>query len=363
MKVPILKQGDYLIASVQSVLSDSDLVLLRNVIAERVGKFRSRGVIIDVTALDVMDSYAARTKPLREILTLIGLASETQALIEANNPLSGLECECDSPRAGKLFIKITVTSGPLEKEEALFLVVEDITEQKKFLQEMSRLEQMNIIGEMAAGIGHEIRNPMTAIRGFLQLLTARKNYSEDQEYFELMIEELDRANAIITEFLSLARNKIVTLNKQNLNEILETLKPLLEAAVFQTDNFLEIHLDEIPDLLLHEKEIRQLILNLVRNGREAMAGSKGKTLTIRTYQEGDEVILAVQDQGKGIEPHMLDKLGTPFLTTKENGTGLGLPVCYNIAARHQAIITVETGSAGTTFFVRFKQPQFNSETA
>lgn len=148
-----------------------------------------------------------------------------------------------------------------------------------------------------------------------------------------------------------------------MNEILETLKPLLEAAVFQTDNFLEIHLDEIPDLLLHEKEIRQLILNLVRNGREAMAGSKGKTLTIRTYQEGDEVILAVQDQGKGIEPHMLDKLGTPFLTTKENGTGLGLPVCYNIAARHQAIITVETGSAGTTFFVRFKQPQFNSETA
>ncbi|HHV65576.1 MAG TPA: hypothetical protein GXX46_11000 [Peptococcaceae bacterium] len=233
---------------------------------------------------------------------------------------------------------------------------------KKFRQEMSRLEQMNIIGEMAAGVGHEIRNPMTAIRGFLQLLTAKNNYNDVQEYFELMIEELDRANAIITEFLSLARNKIVNLNKQNLNDILEALKPLLEATLLQSDNYLEIQLSEIPDLLLHEKEIRQLILNLVRNGREAMAGSRGKTLTIRTYLEGDEVVLAVQDQGKGIEPHILEKLGTPFLTTKENGTGLGLPVCYNIAAHHKATIDVETGPEGTTFYVRFKHPQFNSET-
>ncbi|MEW5899031.1 MAG: ATP-binding protein, partial [Bacillota bacterium] len=89
------------------------------------------------------------------------------------------------------------------------------------------------------------------------------------------------------------------------------------------------------------------------NGLEAMP--PGGTLTIKTFQEGEEVVLAVQDEGPGIEPDLLEKIGTPFFTTKDDGTGLGLAVCYSIAARHKAAITVETSPAGTTFFVRFKQ--------
>lgn len=84
--------------------------------------------------------------------------------------------------------------------------------------------------------------------------------------------------------------------------------------------------------------------------------SQGSKITIRTYTKEDEVILAVQDSGTGIEPEALEKLGTPFFTTKDTGTGLGLAVCYSIAARHKARIEVETGSEGTTFFVRFKRP-------
>lgn len=97
---------------------------------------------------------------------------------------------------------------------------------------------------------------------------------------------------------------------------------------------------------------RQLILNLVRNGLEAM--SPGGHLKINTSAENDEVVLAVRDYGKGINPDVLEKIGTPFYTTKESGTGLGLAVCYSIAARHDATINVETGPDGTTFFVRFK---------
>jgi signal transduction histidine kinase len=82
--------------------------------------------------------------------------------------------------------------------------------------------------------------------------------------------------------------------------------------------------------------------------------SEGKVLTIRTYMADDCVILAVQDQGKGIKPEVLEKLGTPFFTTKEKGTGLGLGVCYAIAARHHAKIEIQTGPEGTTFFVKFK---------
>lgn len=104
--------------------------------------------------------------------------------------------------------------------------------------------------------------------------------------------------------------------------------------------------------MLDEKEIRQLILNLVRNGLEAMPPKK--RLKIKTYTEGDEVVLAVQDEGSGIPDELLAKLGTPFFTTKEKGTGLGLAVCYSIANRHKATIIPETGPKGTTFYVRFK---------
>jgi len=104
-------------------------------------------------------------------------------------------------------------------------------------------------------------------------------------------------------------------------------------------------------LLLDEKEIRQLLLNLVRNGLEAM--SEGGSLTIRTRQKGRDIRLSIEDEGEGISPKVLEKMGTPFFSTKEQGTGLGLAVCYGIAKRHNASIHVETGSKGTTFHIQF----------
>lgn len=219
-------------------------------------------------------------------------------------------------------------------------------------EEIARLNRMNLIGEMAAGISHEVRNPLTSIRGFLQLLAKKELYASDRSYFELMIEELDRANSIITEFLSLARNKVVHKKMQNLNKIIEVMRPLIEADAIKTDKNLVMELGEIPDILLDEKEMRQLILNLVHNGLEAMTTPKGR-LTVQTFCEGKEVVLAVRDEGTGIDPAVLGKIGTPFFTTKDNGTGLGLATCNSIADRHNARIDIDTGETGTTFYVRF----------
>ncbi|NPV72788.1 MAG: PAS domain S-box protein [Pelotomaculum sp.] len=236
----------------------------------------------------------------------------------------------------------------------LLKVAEDVTARKQMEKEMARLEQLNLIGEMAAGIGHEIRNPMTTVRGFLQLLCGKKEFSKYREYFSLMIDELDRANSIITEYLSMAKNKPVDKKMQSLNQLLSTMAPLIEADAIKNDNYIKMELSDIPDLLLDEKEIRQLVLNLVRNGLEAMP--PGQNLIIKTYMEDNEVILSVKDQGHGIEPGVLEKIGTPFFTTKDNGTGLGLAVCYSIAARHNASIKVETSPKGTTFYIKFKVP-------
>lgn len=237
-------------------------------------------------------------------------------------------------------------------EICMIVNVTDITERKQMAKEMARLERLNLVGEMAIGIGHEIRNPMTTVKGFLQLLMTRAEYFKDRDYFELMVSELDRANSIITEFLSLAKDKAVKLRPQNLNHIIQALSPLITSDGMVTDQCIRFELWDIPDIDLDGKEIRQLILNLVRNGFEAM--SPGGALTIKTYLDSGEVVLAVKDGGKGIAPEILEKIGTPFFTTKDTGTGLGLAVCYSIAARNNARIEIETGPEGTTFFVRFK---------
>lgn len=217
--------------------------------------------------------------------------------------------------------------------------------------ELLRLDRLNIVGEMAAGIGHEVRNPMTTVRGYLQMFQRKGDFAKYQEHLQTMIEELDRANSIITEFLSLAKDKTIDITPGDLNETVNTLFPLLQADAFRRGHNIEIATTAIPAIQIDQKEIRQLILNLTRNGLEAMkAGGK---LTIRTYLEEDRVILAISDTGPGIPPEIKAKLGTPFFTTKESGTGLGLPVCYRIAQRHEAIIAINTSSQGTTFCVKF----------
>lgn len=240
-----------------------------------------------------------------------------------------------------------------EGEAAYQYIIRDITQRKEIEKEMARLDRLNLIGEMAAGIGHEIRNPMTTVRGFLQILGDKEECSKYKGNFDLMIDELDRANSIISEYLKLARNNNVERNLINLNDIIKTLLPLIQSDAMKSENKLILELEGIPDLLMDEKEVRQVIFNLVRNGLEA--SPLGSDLTIRTFADGDDIVLAIQDNGEGISPDVLEKIGTPFFTTKDNGTGLGLAVCYSIANRHNAKIEIKSNSGGTTFFVRFKQ--------
>ena len=243
-------------------------------------------------------------------------------------------------------------------EKSVLIASNDITQLRHYEHEIAHLDRLNIIGQMSASIAHEIRNPMVTVSGFLQLFRGDERYSEDIEYMDLMIEEMDRANNIITDFLSLANNKTVKLELQNLNSEIEKLFPLLQADAIKNDISIILKLNKIPDLLLDKAEMRQLLLNLVRNGIEAML--VGGYLTIKTYKDGNGVTLAIEDQGKGISPQVMEKLGTPFYTTKEKGTGLGLPVCYKIASRYNARMDIETGQGGTIFKVIFPNPDCES---
>ena len=186
------------------------------------------------------------------------------------------------------------------------------------------------------------------------MLSSKQVYTDDLVCFDLMIEELDRANDIITEYLGMAKNKKVDLQYVFLDLIIKSLHPMIQSDANHREIGVKLDLNKPPQPLIDENEIRQLILNMTRNGLEAM--SAGGTLTIGTTTEGSDIVLYVKDEGQGLPSDIIDRLGTPFVTTKDNGTGLGLAVCYSIAARHNASIGYDTGPSGTTFYVRFPIP-------
>ncbi len=323
-----------------AVLSEGKIVFVNNAAAKLIG-LNSPAEMIGKPLLDYMHPDSRK------------IANEQAwRALEKGSTEPFIEMQCLRSDGTARDVEAAVVPLTLSGKKAVQVIVRDITERKELAQEMARLDRLNLVGEMAASIAHEVRNPMTTVRGFLQLFRGKKQFAESREYLDLMIKELDMANAIITEYLALAKNKPVNLEMQNLNDIIEALFPLIQADAALSDKYAQIELGNIPELLLDKKEINQLMLNFVRNGLEAM--STGGGLTIRTFQDDEAVVLSVQDQGKGIEPEVLDKLGTPFFTTKESGTGLGMAVCYSIAARHKATINVQTSSQGTTFYVRFK---------
>lgn len=238
----------------------------------------------------------------------------------------------------------------IQGEPCTLIVITDITERLHLEKEMYRLDRLNLIGEMAAGIAHEIRNPMTTVHGFLQLTKNSSGFSN--EILDLMLEELNRANTIITEFLNLAKNKVSLKKKQSINKIIYALSPLIQAEALRSSKLIILELNNCSDIFIDQKEIRQMILNIALNGLDAM--DSGGQLTIKTFEKKGEVILEIRDQGVGISPEVLEKIGTPFFTTKENGTGLGLAICYSVAERHNADINIQTGDGGTTFSIHFK---------
>lgn len=260
-------------------------------------------------------------------------------------------------RKDSSFINVSLTISPIREADVttgISVIARDITDRRRLELEMARLERLNMIGEMAAGISHEVRNPMTTVRGFLQRLGEKEDCQAYKDYFEIMIEEIDRANQILTEFLSIGKNKVAGLSLQNLNSILEAMFPLIEADAMGQDKWIKMNLQEVPNVYLDEKEIRQVILNLVRNGLDAM--EPGGALYLKTYGEADCVVLVIEDEGSGISPEVLDKLGTPFFTTKEQGTGLGMAISYGIIARHKGKIDVISSPTGTRVTIQFQCP-------
>lgn len=234
----------------------------------------------------------------------------------------------------------------------------DITKRKEMEQEIQYLDRLNLISDMAVSLAHHIRNPLTTVKGYLQLLKRKADLQSYESRFTTMIDEMDIINRIVTEFITLAKNKTVHREPNELNHLLYTLVPLIEADAAMQGKIVKLDLNAITPFSFDQKEMTQLILHMARNGLEAMEA--GGTLTIQTKIGQSAVLLLISDEGCGISSEVLPRLGEPFVSTKAGGMGLGLTICKQVLKHHQAEWIYETSPRGTTFTISFPTCKNNS---
>ncbi|KPC97955.1 Sporulation kinase E [Geobacillus sp. BCO2] len=230
------------------------------------------------------------------------------------------------------------------------MMLRDVTERKEMELQLRKSDTLNVVGELAAGIAHEIRNPMTALKGFIQLLQGSID-GDYSMYFNVIMSELKRIESIITEFLVLAKPQAVQYRQNDICKIMQDTIDLISAqAMMHNVQIIADFERGLPPVYCEPNQLKQVFINILKNAIEVMP--KGGDITVRIVRADCYVRISITDQGCGIPKDKIKKLGEPFYTTKERGTGLGLMVSYKIIEEHQGKIEVESEvGVGTTFHI------------
>jgi two-component system sensor histidine kinase PilS (NtrC family) len=243
------------------------------------------------------------------------------------------------------------------KLKGWLLLFDDRTEQKMMEDTFRQQEKLAAVGQLAAGIAHEIRNPLASISGSIQLMLAHpgNQKEEDLKLMRIVDKEIDRLNRLISDFLNYVRpeTKSDTPVKLNtiLREVLESLKfnPKLRQDVKQVTN-----LKAQSDIAGDRDKLKQAILNLVINAYQAMDKTDSPRIEVETHDQEDLVVMIIRDNGCGIKKANIHRIFEPFHTTKPQGTGLGLAVTHKILQAHNARVFVDSvENEGTRFLIEF----------
>lgn len=240
-------------------------------------------------------------------------------------------------------IPVSVMVSPIRDSDgtirAFASICRDMRSRNRMEELLRRSEKLTTVGQLAAGVAHEIRNPLTTLRGFLQL--QQQSQKLNVQHVNLMLSELDRINLIVGEFLILAKpqaTKFVTKDVRNvLNDVLVFLdsEAHLHNIVFRT-----VITDEDCQISCEENQLKQVFINLLKNAIEAMPG--GGSVHISIQRKGDSIAIAITDEGVGIPEDMISKIGNPFFTGKETGTGLGIMVSQRIINSHHGTLDIQS---------------------
>lgn len=275
------------------------------------------------------------------------LQSAQEALLQAHNQLEQkvkertLELEVTNDKLVKEIYQHKVTSEELR---------ESILKLKQTQEALLIKDKLALVGQMAAGMAHEIKNPLTSVRGLTQIISEKIKHDKDlSNYTSIIIQEVDKATSVISDFLNLARPKPNQSVKIPLDKIIRDTHNLVGPQAYL--NKINIECNGIDDHLysfVDENQIKQVLFNLCKNGIDSMPN--GGTLKINAGLYNDEVFIEVEDTGYGISEDQLKEIFVPFYTTKDNGTGLGLSICYTLLQANNGRIDVSSREGvGTKF--------------
>lgn len=273
-----------------------------------------------------------------------------------------IEKEVDCP-IGQGIIPLSISVTPLKDPEGgnlgAVIILRDLREIRELQEKVRRSERLASLGRLASGVAHEIRNPLSSIKGFAQYFRDKfEEGSEDKSYADIMIQEVERLNRVITQLLDFGRPKELRLDLYPLSQILELPLHLIRADLSKRG----IKLIEPPfpkdEIKVDSDQITQALLNIFLNAMESMESGGELRVEIVKKPEWGGVEIWISDSGPGINQENLSKIFDPFFSTKKKGTGLGLAITANIVEAHQGEILVESREGkGTTFKIFLPYPK------
>lgn len=287
---------------------------------------------------------------------------------EFNSPLldtlyNGIDhnsVEVDFPVSGQV-IKISSSTSHLKDHQGniigALVIFKDITEQKEIEKLIQQTERLVSLGELMAGVAHEIRNPLAAIRGFVQYLQNNISNSEKSEYITIILKEVDSINHVIQQLLDFAAPSKNFYSSININHLIEEVLILINTSHRSNNIDIELSLDQqLPTLYLDKELMKQALLNLIINAIQAIPAQGIIQISTKLSSNQKYQLICIKDNGEGIPEALLNKIFNPFFTTKLSGTGLGLPIVQKIIASHKGKITIKNNVNSTGVTVEIALP-------
>ncbi|MFC2130271.1 nitrogen regulation protein NR(II) [Bacteroidota bacterium] len=282
-------------------------------------------------------------------------------LIKSPSPIVLSELELATPDNNNLLLEVSARFVEHDGQKLIQAIARDVREQSSLTDRLVQADKLVLLGQLSAGVAHEIRNPLAAVNLNLQVL--KRNIAKDTpeyQYVDTALQGAERISRIVEITLNFSRPAVPDIKELNLNTLIPPALDLVAAELKKKEIKVDLHLDKnLPCVSADTKQMQQVLINLLTNAADAII-SKGNVI-IKTYFEKSDnkkterkyAIMSISDNGIGISPEDIQKIFNPFFTKKTNGTGLGLPITQRIMHQHSGVIDVESSTGkGTTFYVK-----------
>lgn len=304
------------------------------------------GSILSISLPDVSGKSAREILPAT-LWNLAGDMKDDTGIVETE-----IDCRLDDGKTVPLEASATVLKDEKGNFLGYIILFKDLSEVRSLRREVARSQRLASLGSLAAGVAHEIRNPLSSIKGFAVYFMERQEKEEEKRIAGIMIQEVDRLNRVVSQLVELARPVSISKKPVSLSTVIENSLKLLEREASEKNIVIKtIYMPEELQITIDGDRINQVLLNLYLNAIESM--ENGGRLSVELSEGEGGAIIKVSDTGSGVAEKDLPYVFDPYFTTKTSGTGLGLAIVHNIIEAHDGKITVESKPGEGTAFTIF----------